>query len=227
MFRFLAKSLIDRAAKRGAALPRWLQRRVDRDPELQRFAAASRGLATRLRGDAASWMAMKSDEHRGLPTDPARERTRVARSMLQRRSGARTILAYALAASLLAIAAWRVMDDPAPPPSPADHLAGQRISPEELDQLLTAWRSGRSLADAWQARVQSAASRIDDVARIDPALIVSRFDATRAAARIRTTLDIAVIAPQRELATGMKSAYDFFARRLGASIAQLVGLQSG
>ncbi len=231
MIRFFAKSLIDRAAQRGAALPPWLQRRVDRDPELQRFAAASRGLGGRLRRDAASWMAVPTGDREGAQASPSLERTRGEHSMRRRPSVARTALAFALAASVVAIAAWRALDGATQPPSsPANPSTGDhhvvQISAAQRDQLLAAWRSGQSLAQAWKGRVHSAASRAREIELIDPTLMVPRLNTARAVTRVRTSLDIAVTAPQRELAAGMKSAYDFFARRLGASIAQLVGLQS-
>lgn len=232
MVHFLAKWLIDRAGERGAALPRWLERRVDRDPDLQRFAAASRGLGGRLRRDAASWLAVQSGDRERAPASPALERARGERSMRRRRPVARTALAFVLAASVVAVAAWRARDgvtqpisSPANPPAGDHHV--EQISAAQRDQLLAAWRSGQSLALAWKGRVHSAAGRAREIELIDPALMVPRLNTTRAVTRIRTSLDRAVTAPQRELAAGMKSAYDFFARRLGASIAQLVGLQRG
>lgn len=235
MDRFIVRWLIDRAAERDAPLPGWLRRRIARDAELQRFEAASRGLAARLRRDAAPWLALHGDEARGASDHPrlAAPTAHVERSPRSRRSVAQT-LAYALAASVLAVALWRALDDAnqSPTMSSDEPLANassvEGISSADRAQLAAAWRSGRSLASSWQAHAQNAVARIEEVDLINPAMIVPRMPSTSAATeRLRAALDEAVATQQREFAAGMKSAYRFFAVRLGASVAQLVGLQSG
>lgn len=231
MFRAFGKWMIGRASERETPLPAWLRRWAERDEKLARFAAASRRLGPLLRRDAAPWMELQAEEVRIVRRPPARARgagQRPVRAARRRMTGAWAACGLA-AALVLAAHTWQAPRGDQLAVTPPDR-GGQvaTISPSEREQLILAWRAGRANLGAWQARVKGATRRIGALEMRHAALKFPRAGIADAAAeRVLTALDAAAAAQRRELADGVKSAYAFFAQRLPASVATLVGLQEG
>jgi hypothetical protein len=235
MLRTFGKWMISRASERETPLPGWLRRWADHDQELARFAAASRRLGPLLRRDAAEWLDVQTEEVRPARRSHARASGAEQRPVqlpvgLVRRRFAGAWAAGGVAAALvLAALAWRMptSEDSSVAPVPRGGQAAT-ISPQEREQLILAWRAGRANLGAWQARVKGVSRRIGAYELRRATLKFPRVEIADAATeRVLTALDAAAAAQRRELADGVKSAYGFFAERLPASVAALVGWQEG
>lgn len=235
MIRFIGKWLIDRAIERETPLPRWLRRRVDRDPELARFDAASRRLSTLLRYDAAEWMARYANDRGVERSTSAPDRAVQLRASSIRRRAAWTGAACAMAAGvLIAVAWWQGVggDSPSPAASGSRELVAEQNTPSiattDGTQLLALWEAGRANIGAWQARLKGAADDIEPLDLRDPAKILLTFpianDTTR---RVQEGFSAVLASQQHQLEADVKSAYAFFTYRLPTSVAILVGLQKG
>ncbi len=240
MLRTIGKWLIGRAIEREAPLPRWLRWWVDRDEELSRFESASQRLGALLRRDAAGWMARQTLEVRKELTGSALVRWSDPPRGWTRRRTAWSLTACALAASaLFALANWPTTGHDAAPPdsSGGGRLANGQLASDrdvesipriERQRLIAAWRAGRANVNEWKERVKGVSGKIEVLGLREAAAIFAPAEAAGATTeRVLAALDAAMASQRQELTSGMRSAYVFFAHRLPASVAHLVGWQEG
>jgi hypothetical protein len=200
MFRAIAKWMISRSIDEGIPLSGWLRWWIRRDPSLRQFELQSRQLCRRLTCDAAAWIARGQMHVAGEPVE-----LRQPASVPLRSRGLRTIAwsvtACALAASaLIVLARFHTGDDRiVQPPLSANHRpigvdSSRAAVMNERQILADAWKVGRAAAGQWQA------------------------------SRVISTLDDGLERQRQELTSSTRSAVSFFAIRLPASAARLVGL---
>lgn len=221
MLRSILKWRISEAIDRGAALPPAVRRRVANDPELAAYEAAAGDLCQRLRAEAPAWVERHVDDPAVAAARrlaPMHERVPRTAASARRTAARRWGVPLALAASaLVALALWESTGD----------RPYRRLGEADRQRIVAALQSGR----ANLAQVATVIKRFDaDVewpALPRPAGLASGQRARASAERMLTAFDDGLKEQQHELAASARSAYAFFAVRLPASMATLVGLQEG
>lgn len=222
----LARWLIARASCRGAAWPGWVQRRIDRDADLARFAAAMRGLESRLRDEAGAWAAAQpASLTSSAPTvpraaDPPMATLAEPRSRVRRRQA----IALAVAASLAAVGAlvWLTRDQSPQLARSTNETSGDV---ENYTPLATSWLVGREQLEAAARAMHAWAAPVAalDWPDVDGALLANALTRARSP-QLAAAVASAVAAERRELKDGAQAAVRFFTRRLPQSVMVVFGV---
>jgi hypothetical protein len=241
MLRMIARWFISRSIDEDVRLSNWLRRWIDCDEELKQFEILSQQLGNRLKKDAPHWIASQA-----LPADeqtspeitpshsaPLRSRLVVQRVVRRKRKVAWSLAACALAAcALLAFSRLQTEGDHAGQPrllqdrGLAQAPASETISAADREWLVAALKTGRIQLGRLQAQATELPRRARVVELPGVAAIVEPTEvAGMTAGRALANLDRGMQSEQQQLNSDIKAAVTFFAYRLPASMARLVGWQ--
>lgn len=234
MYKMLAHWLIGRAAEQGEPLPSWLRSVVDRDPTLVQFEAASRRLGPQLRRDATRWV-QETEEHEPANTRrPVRTRPRPVPQRSISRRLAWPIATCAAAAALMVAFALAMRSEDRDTIASDDEGAAARsqhiavVAPADRDQLLAAWDAGQMSMFDLSQRMQRLSFKVSLPPRVESASLFREVErAGDATERAVARWDAAAASRRQALAADVKSACQFFTRRLPTSLALVMGLGSG
>jgi hypothetical protein len=225
----------------------WLRPWIDRDEELKQFERLSRRLGDQLKDDACGWIASQAVSSEALPgsaTSVGRERCVMAQPATFRGDRRLRWALGALGATALATCAWfavarwqwqgaqaqqRHQDESREiaqaPPMPT---TAATISAADREWLSATWNSSRASLGQWQARAQELPGRTEMLKLPGLSAIVEPAEAVGSTAgRALATLDRGMQSEEQQLTSDAKAAYSFFAHRLPASLARLVGWRPG
>jgi hypothetical protein len=241
MLHTIARWLISRSIDEKRRVPDWLRHWIDGDAELKRFEMLSRQLEVRLKDDARGWIAGQEQPSEALPTgetSASRQRRVVARpaSFRRERSVVWSLAALGTTAvaagALYAIARLQPQGVQAERRDDAENREIARIpatvtiTTADREWLATAWNTGRVNLGQWQARALDLPVRMEISELPDLSAIVQPAEsAGSTAGRALATLDRGMLSEQQRLTAGAKSGLSFFAYRLPAGVARLVGWQ--
>jgi hypothetical protein len=239
MLHRIARWLISRSIDEDRPVPVWLRRWIDRDEELRQFETQSRQLEGRLKDDACGWIASQarsSEAFTGSATSVGRQRRVIAQPATFRGERILRWALGALGAMALATCAWFAVAR-----WPWQRAEAERHGQDESRQIAQApatptisaadrkwlsatWNSSRASLGQWQARAQELPGRMETLKLPALSAIVEPAEAVGSTTgRALATLDRGMQSEEQQLTSDAKAAYSFFAYRLPASLARLVG----
>jgi hypothetical protein len=231
MLHFVAKWLISRSIDENRRPAGWLGRWIDRDDELRRFEILSRQLGDRLSDDARSRISSQQMATGGRL--PGRPRVVLARQapFRRRRSVAWSVGGLTLGTAVVVACAWFVIGrlhskgERATQPDPAEDgriVATAKLTAADRERVVRAWKTGHE--SLMRLRLHAFTPRHEMSNPPDLSPIVEPAEAAGSTVgQVLATLDRGMESEQEKLAFDAKAAFSFFAHRLPASIAKLVG----
>jgi hypothetical protein len=233
MMRAIVKWYISRTLDRGVRLPRWARAWIDGDGELRQFEAVARQLDNRLRRDAREWIGIHAET-----TGNNVSATRQLASAQSNPSHGRRWVAWAAAAGALAagvavvLANLRFGGDEVERPIrtgdwPVAKAEADINSAFGREWLISAWNSGRSSIHQLRVNSTGLVSRVTIPKMPELSTILEHTEAAGSiAGRAAATFDSGIQLHLRQVNSDLRTVFSFFARRLPASAAKLVGLRS-
>jgi hypothetical protein len=238
MLRMIARWFISRSIDEDVRLPNWLRQWIDRDDELKRFELASRQLDSRLKSDAPGWIASQATGAVEEAVGPRQMVAVTTKSSRRERTIAWWLAASAIAAGAFFGIAWL---QSARLPLNEDHFeqslpgadkrlaatpSTETISAVDREWLIIAWKRGRVNFGRLKAHAEYLPREVEVLKMPDASTIIEpAVVAGSTAGRALAALDRGMESEQQQLTSDVRTAFSFFAYRLPASMARLVGWQ--
>lgn len=236
MFHRIARWLISRSIDEDRSVPHWLRSWIDRNEGLKDFETMSRQIGRQLKSDAREWISSQALPGRVESVLSRRLFTPNAVSLARVRIMRRSVGAMILGTTGVAACAWftighfrshsdqvKQSDAEGGRPIAEAHPTGT-ITSADREWLATVWRRSRTKLGQLQARATSLPGGAEILnlpsrsAIMQPAQVVASTTG-----RALAMLDRGIDSEQKQLTSDARAAFSFFAHRLPASLAKLVG----